>query len=349
MINQTLGKIYNEPLVSVIVPAYNSGAYINKCICSLINQTYNNIEVIVVDDGSDDKTPIIVRSLTEIDSRIRYVRQNNSGVCIARNNGIVQAEGKYLLFVDADDYLRENYIAKLVYSAEKNQSELVIGGYSLVKDNYCVVKEVVPKSYKRYNDEMSAYCISSVCSRLYASKFWQDNNLSFLQEDGARGEDTPIAYYANLTAKNISIVNDSGYCYVQHPGSAMDGLRGFRKYHFPYNTFLIYLEKSMANRSENTNSLEYYQIGICKLFAQFAFLLARGAEKEQIRQLNDYIYKINDEYVKLSLNYSQMKIVIQSELPLTHKGAILLLSEGVRFRLLYFMMLLGCKRKGRNK
>lgn len=336
MINQTLGKNYDKPLVSVIVPTYDNAIYIHKCILSLIEQTYNNIEVIVVDDGSHDVTESIVQGLVQDDQRIRYIKQNNYGVCIARNKGIAQSNGKYLLFVDSDDYLKRNYVEKLVDAAELNHSELVIGGYSVIKDNDLVEREIVPKSYARYADEMSAYSISSAWGRLYLKSYWMESGLQFIQEENARGEDTPISYYANLTAKNISIVNNAGYCYVQHTGSAMTGLAGFKKYHFPYETFLVYLTKALE--SQYVNSVVYYKIGVCKLFAQFCFLLAHGAKKEQIKRLCDYILLIDDKYLKLTLSCSERKKIIVSSLPLTHKVAILLLSLGVKSKLLYFIV-----------
>ena len=333
----------DNPLVSVIVPTYNNARYIDKCISSLLKQTYINIEVIIVDDGSEDMTPQIVKDMYKHDQRILYIKQDNMGVCVARNNGIDKAKGKYLLFVDSDDYLQEKYIDHLVRSAEANHSELVIGGYSLVKEDGSLISKVVPIKYKQFEDEMSAYRICAVCSRLYLRDYWKNNELQFMYEKDARGEDTPIAYYANLTAKNISIVNDSGYCYVQHQGSAMDGLRGFKRYHFPYNTFYYYIQKSFTAPAQN--SKKYYEIGVCKLFAQFAFLLSSGADKEKICELKNYIYEINQKDICLKLDYSKFIMVICSRLPLTHKIAILLLSFGIKSKLLYMMMMVCSKLK----
>lgn len=329
-------NVGNKPLVSVIVPTYNDARHIDKCISSLLKQTYINIEVIIVDDGSEDMTPQIVKDIYKHDQRILYIKQDNMGVCVARNNGIDKAKGKYLLFVDSDDYLQEKYINHLVRSAEANHSELVIGGYSLVREDGSLISKVVPNKYKQFEDEMSAYSISSAWGRLYLKSYWMESGLQFIQEENARGEDTPISYYANLTAKNISIVNNAGYCYVQHTGSAMTGLAGFKKYHFPYETFLVYLTKALE--SQYVNSVVYYKIGVCKLFAQFCFLLARGAKKEQIKRLCDYILMIDNKYLKLTLSCSERKKIIVSSLPLTHKGAILLLSLGVKSKLLYFII-----------
>lgn len=115
--------------VSVIVPVYNCEEYIQECITSLINQTWKNIEIIVVDDGSKDKTKDLVKSICAIDSRVKLFSQNNSGPSIARNYGITKATGKYITFCDADDSLSEDYIKKLVELAITKDYDIVTCGY----------------------------------------------------------------------------------------------------------------------------------------------------------------------------------------------------------------------------
>ena len=101
-------------VVSVIVPAYNVENYIGKGIESVINQSFKNIELIVVDDGSTDKTYSIARQYSSKDNRIKVLRQKNKGVSAARNRGIMEASGKYLIFLDSDDWLDENTVEVLV-------------------------------------------------------------------------------------------------------------------------------------------------------------------------------------------------------------------------------------------
>ena len=92
-----------NPLLSIIVPCYNTGKYIEKCLYSIINQNYQNIEVIVVDDGSIDDTREIVNSIIRLDNRIKYIYKENSGVSDTRNKGIMEASGEFVTFVDSDD------------------------------------------------------------------------------------------------------------------------------------------------------------------------------------------------------------------------------------------------------
>ena len=97
-----------EKKVSVIVPIYNAEKYLNKCLESIIGQTYKNLEIILVDDGSSDNSPIICDAWAQIDSRIRVIHKKNGGVSSARNAGIDLAQGDYIGFVDADDWIEPN-------------------------------------------------------------------------------------------------------------------------------------------------------------------------------------------------------------------------------------------------
>ena len=100
------------PEVSIIIPVYNNEQYIEKCIQSVLNQTFENFEVIVINDGSTDKSGEILEKLNREDSRIILIEQKNQGVAVARNRGMNKATGKYITFVDGDDYLKNDYIEK---------------------------------------------------------------------------------------------------------------------------------------------------------------------------------------------------------------------------------------------
>ena len=103
------------PLISVIVPVYNVEKYIGKCLESICCQTYSNLEIIVVNDGSTDNSRQIVLQWTEKDKRIVFLEQQNSGVSVARNLGIEKAHGEYIAFVDSDDYIADNMYMELYH------------------------------------------------------------------------------------------------------------------------------------------------------------------------------------------------------------------------------------------
>lgn len=118
-----------KELVSIIIPVYNSEEYIEQCIESLINQTYEEIEIIIVNDGSTDNSERIIEKYKVKDNRIVYFPQKNSGPSVARNQGISIASGKYILFVDSDDKVESSYVELLVDAMELSSSDLVCCGY----------------------------------------------------------------------------------------------------------------------------------------------------------------------------------------------------------------------------
>ena len=117
--------------ISVIVPIYNVFNYLDKCIESIVHQTYPELEIILVNDGSPDLSDEICRKWEKIDNRILYIKQENQGVSVARNNGLMKSSGNYILFVDGDDYLEESMIEKMYSFLCESKVELVVSGYHL--------------------------------------------------------------------------------------------------------------------------------------------------------------------------------------------------------------------------
>ena len=113
-------------LVSVIIPAYNVEKYIAKCLDSLINQSLKDIEIIIIDDGSTDKTPFIIKDYANQDKRIKVIAQTNQKQGAARNRGLEAASGEYIGFVDADDWVDLNYFEKLYETAKKYNSDIAL-------------------------------------------------------------------------------------------------------------------------------------------------------------------------------------------------------------------------------
>ena len=119
---------FENPLVSVIIPVYNAEKYIAKCINSLIEQTLQNFEVIVVNDGSTDNTPDILKELAKEDSRIIVINQSNQKQGAARNRGLEIAKGKYITFVDADDWLDLDYLERMYQAIIEDKADIAVSG-----------------------------------------------------------------------------------------------------------------------------------------------------------------------------------------------------------------------------
>lgn len=130
-----------EQLVSVIVPVYKVEKYLRHCVDSIINQTYRNLEIILVDDGSTDNCGQICDEYAKTDNRIRVIHKSNGGLSAARNAGIKAMHGEYLMFVDSDDYITEDCIAYLYNLSVRFNADLVIGGFEKFEDETSIVIE----------------------------------------------------------------------------------------------------------------------------------------------------------------------------------------------------------------
>ena len=148
----------NESLISIVVPIYNVEDYLNECIYSLINQTYKNIEIILVDDGSTDNSGNIADGLSKIDSRINVYHKNNGGLSDARNFGIEHSKGKYICFVDSDDYVKEDYVESMYTNLVQNKTKISCCGFCHLYEND-VVKEINFQNIKNkfVGDEAQIY------------------------------------------------------------------------------------------------------------------------------------------------------------------------------------------------
>lgn len=306
-------------MVSIIIPMYNCESYIRRCLDSLIKQTYSNVEIIVVDDGSKDNSATIVKEIQLKSKKIIYIYQENSGPGVARNKAIEVANGKYLLFVDSDDYLSDNYVTSLVKSAEKNNSELVVAGYTWVYENRKKDVPVIPKKYVRNVSEEWAYRISSCCSRMYLREFWNNHHLKFSEERDARAEDVPLVLYANVMAKNISIVSNAGYYYYQHSKSAMNSIKKRILFEFPYDAFQQVYEQVCL--SEKTNSESFFYMGVLKFLAYFELVIYRRASKREKEIFRNYIEVLLRKDFRKMVN-AWRKVRYKVELPAVHKIAI---------------------------
>ena len=122
-------------LVSVIVPVYNCERYLRRCIESIINQSYKNIEIILIDDGSTDNSGEICNAYALSDNRIRVIHTENSGPSAARNIGIKNSKGEFIFFVDADDFIKNNAINLLVEHYHRTKADIIIGDFNKINNN----------------------------------------------------------------------------------------------------------------------------------------------------------------------------------------------------------------------
>ncbi len=224
-------------LISVIVPVYNVEKYLNRCVKSIINQSFKNIEIILVDDGSPDNCPKMCDEFAKEDSRIKVIHKKNAGLGMARNSGLDIAIGEYIAFVDSDDYLPINALEKMYDAAKENQADTVLGGYYRegkdgfkecylpfsdvsyegkedIIDNVLVNMLGSPREY--YDDVMLK---RSAWASLYSRKVIVDNKLAFHSEREFISEDVifDLDYYPN--ANKVVLIKDLVYYYCSNGSS----------------------------------------------------------------------------------------------------------------------------------
>ena len=207
-------------LVSIIVPVYNSEKYLNTCIKSLLNQNYPDVEVILVNDGSTDSSVSICNKYNKKYQRVRLINQKNQGPSVARNQGIMNARGEYIQFVDSDDFIEIDMTDKLVKAIEE-KVELVICGYKVIyegKDITSVWKQPIEKKYSR-NEFLMSFgkyyidnFINSLWNKLYSINIINEFNLSF-KENISLGEDLLFNIEYIKRCNSINIINNSLYNY----------------------------------------------------------------------------------------------------------------------------------------
>ena len=241
-------------MVSIIVPMYNAEKYIDRCLGSILGQSYEDIEVIVINDGSTDSSFEHAYVFAERDKRVHVVTQDNQGLVYSRKQGIMRAQGEYTLFIDSDDYIEPDMVENLVRIAEDNGADAVLSGAILQvtgtdADVYCGLDQINHRSItdKYYRvarnfaeerfydgkelDELKQqlfcaedYCTMAVLPYLW-NKLWRTSVIKdFVLECDEKirvGEDVAIGFPALLTAKRVAVTNKAYYHYCQYMNSMM--------------------------------------------------------------------------------------------------------------------------------
>ena len=209
------------PLISVIIPAYNAGKYISKCVDSILQNTYENLEIIIVNDGSKDDTRQVVEAVS--DSRIRLVEQENGGVSKARNTGLDHARGEYIAFIDADDYVSADYFEKLL-AADSDIAACrhicVSETGKLRKDPFSQVTKEITYTAQQLAERyfyLTTGVINSCCGKLYKRQVIGAVRFS---ETLKWGEDASFNLQCFQGMEKMRVLPDKNYFYVMHSTQA---------------------------------------------------------------------------------------------------------------------------------
>lgn len=198
--------------VSVIIPIYNVERYIKKCLESVVNQTYENLEIILVNDETPDRSVEICRPFLETDKRIRLINKKNGGLSSARNQGLGYVTGDYILFIDSDDYIDPTMVEDMTTKAQQEDADITLCGIKLIDEKGRLIEDYIPTS----NPNLKEICSNSfACNKLFSRSFFGLTEFPLGNSYG----DFCIVPRLFLEAKKVSVIKKSYYYYLQRSDS----------------------------------------------------------------------------------------------------------------------------------
>lgn len=333
-----IGKGYYEmknPLISVIVPMYNAEKYIEKCLESVMRQSFDDYEVIVVDDGSKDLSPRIADQFAKNYQNLKVIHQENSGVIRARKTGVQNASGEYILNLDSDDWLLNDHLFCIAEEIKDNCPDIVVTGY--IEDNkgvqteYC--QNIAPGFYSgiQMQSEIIAKFISTkkffsfgIYPTLWTSCIKSDlvrNAQVNLPETYSIGEDISVTYPCIIQASSLSVLNIHSYIYrIQH--ESMTHVFD-EKFSEKVIYLLEYLKLALPKYITNSDQFrDYVVFETCLLVSSY---LELGIKKHPYKEMID---RINAAIQHPIISEAVFSIDIkQKNIPLKYKVKIFLIKK----------------------
>lgn len=312
--------------ISVIVPIYNVEKYLSECLNSIINQTYENLEIILVNDGSTDKSLEICKRYEKIDSRIKIISKENGGLSSARNIGIKNASGEYISFVDSDDFIEVNTAYEDMYNiALEEKSDIVAGNavWYWSQEN----KNVQPRdmSLFSYSPMMAEdfFLASLKSGRIYAPVWLNlynkdliiNNNLYF--KEGIYHEDEEFTPKALLKSNRVSIYNRNFYIYRQRNGSIINSFNC--KKDLDKLNICINLEKEIKNIKNNELKIYFknyiteiaidiiYKCELKDISKEVKDFINRNAVRKNIKIRSNILNLNSSLYINLEKIYRKLR------------------------------------------
>lgn len=286
-----------EEIISVIVPVYKVEKYIRKCIDSIINQTYKNLEIILVDDGSPDNCPQICDEYAQKDSRIKVIHQENMGVSVARNNGLDIATGKYIGFVDSDDYIESTMFEDLLDALVNNDAQMSICNFNVITDKEKYIRNKYPNT-KTYNKKeilreliLDKNIQSYPWNKLYTKTLFE--KIKF--PAGKNYEDIGTTFYLIEQCEKIQLIGKAEYNYINRSDSIVFNVKE--------KTVVDYLDIIMK-RYEYIYQ-KYEDLRNCNFYYLAKTLITANNDIKRIEEPSKNLKAKYDEiYLKVKENFS---------------------------------------------
>lgn len=306
----------NNYKISIIIPVYNTEKYLKKCLQSVLKQRFNqdDYEVIIVNDGSKDNSISIINEFLNKFRNCKLINRENRGLLFSRMEAVKKSEGKYILFLDSDDYLPEDTLKK--YSNEIESKE-----YDIIRGNYYTLDINNKKSeVRRYNEELEIRDLK----KMYEGILKSDNfnsvwgqvikkdiiTNSMIDTTIAMGEDVEINQNSYLNAKSLKLINDYVYCYRQNPNSLTNSISIDR-----LRKNIIDIEKVYSKIIENVKALNDKKL----IKLSYVRYLYKKNEHNYFLIKNSYDKKIINELIDISFN---SKYIVEAKKNIKYKDII---------------------------
>lgn len=288
-----------KPLVSIIVPVYNNENYLDKCLTSLIQQTYNNIEIILVNDGSKDRSEDICLRYASLDDRVHYFYQANSGVSEARNKGLYNARGDYLLFVDSDDWLTDNAVDEFIRIAlEEGADVTILRSYTVLKQGTFFEPRVYLESLT-HNEIVELLLLDSIGNHVIVKLFHREIWEKLRFPKGIVYEDMYVMAEIVLKAKKIVCREIPIYFYNRMNENSLTSKKNdFNSFH-RYSKFLAYSAHENAGVLLSNDKIISWSVKKALHEIAKAFVIDGGAgllNNEYRNSMKNYI-KNHEEFI----------------------------------------------------
>lgn len=280
----------SQPLICVIVPVYNAEKYLDKCIESVLSQTYKNLEIILIDDGSPDNCPQICDKWAKNDGRIKVIHKENGGVSSARNAGLDKITGEYITFIDSDDWIEQDYISTLLENALTTGADVVVYSFTFENLQGDAEKITTQSGIFEKNDIVSNYLLDKIrpeaCGKLINSQIIKSIRFD---ESFGYAEDLLFNYEVFKQCTKISCINSHKYHYLQESGNSSTTAVITENRANAYKIF----EKILLDNAEKS---ELYPAAVWRFTVAVLAILSRVMRDRQISE--KYYYEIVNAVLK---------------------------------------------------
>lgn len=306
------GKVRMENgKISIIVPVYKVEQYLERCVNSLTNQTYKNIEIILVDDGSPDQCPQMCDGYAGEDSRIKVIHKKNGGLSDARNAGLDAATGEYIAFVDSDDWVEPDFIEQLYVNAKKEDADISIIGCTLVWDDGRRKPVSNDKGYYVFDNEKAIREMLAqrkfgcmVCQKMYRKQIFDTVRFPV----GKLYEDVAVSMPTFLKARKVVFSGNYGYNYYQRNDSIVNSKFDERKLYFLECCQNIIKYSDKHEKMYDTEAHIFY----LRALMMFALTLYQNSENEKNTEYIEQEIKKNKKYIWNNMYLELRKKVVLS-------------------------------------